>query len=74
MTYEVILVTYAQQVAASLPPLGQRTWQAKLRELAEDPCTLATYDRHSDTWSGSFGDWGVVQFTIHNRTGAGRGA
>ena len=66
MSYEVILVTYAQQVTASLPSLGQHAWQAKLRQLADDPYALAAYDNKSDTWSSSFGDWGVVQFTAYD--------
>lgn len=66
MSYEVILVTYAQQLAASLPPLGQHAWEAKLRQLAKDPYTLAAYYCQSDTCSSSFGGWGVVQFTAHD--------
>jgi hypothetical protein len=66
VSYEVILVTYAQETAASLPPSGQHAWETKICQLADDPYAQAAYDRQSDTWSSSFGDWGVVQFTAHD--------
>ena len=66
MKYEVILVSYAQQVASSLPIEGQRALDEKLHRLQDDPHSAGSYDRKTDSWRGGFGSWEMIEYTIHD--------
>ncbi len=66
MRYEVIFGSYAEELRDSLPPAGKEALADKVRRLERDPTEGATYSRKTDRWTSSFGDWGVIEYTVHS--------
>jgi hypothetical protein len=66
MRYEVIFASYAAELRDSLPPGAQRALAGKIRRLAHGPAEDATYSAKTDRWTSHFGDWGVIEYTVHS--------
>ncbi|MGH3772249.1 MAG: hypothetical protein ACRDRW_12775 [Pseudonocardiaceae bacterium] len=66
MRYEVIFASYAEELRESLPPGAKRALAGKVRCLAQDPTEDATYSSKTDRWTSHFGDWGVIEYTVHS--------
>lgn len=66
MRYEVIFASYAEELRDSLPPGAKQALAGKVRRLAHDPTEDATYSRKTDRWTSHFGDWGVIEYTVHS--------
>jgi len=65
MHYEVIFASYAEELRDGLPPGGKQALAGKVRRLEQDPTEDATYSRKTDRWTSHFGDWGVIEYTVH---------
>jgi hypothetical protein len=65
MRYEVIFASYAEELRESLPRAGKQALAVKVRRLAQDPTEDATYSQKTDRWTSYFGDWGVIEYTVH---------
>jgi hypothetical protein len=66
MHYEVIFASYAEELCDSLPLGARRALAVKVRRLAQDPTEDATYSHKIDQWTSHFGDWGVIEYTVHS--------
>lgn len=66
MCYEVIFASYAEELCDSLPLAGKQALAGKVRRLAQDPTEDATYSPKADRWTSHFGDWGVIEYTVHS--------
>jgi hypothetical protein len=66
MRYEVIFASYAEELRDSLPLAGKQALAGKVWRLGQDPTEDATYSRKTDRWTSHFGDWGVIEYTVHS--------
>ena len=66
MRYQVIFASYAEELSESLPRAGKRALALKVQRLELDPTEDATYSGKTDRWTSYFGEWGVIEYTIHS--------
>ena len=66
MRYQVIFASYAEELRDSLPLGAKQALAGKVRRLAQDPTEDAAYSRKTDRWTSHFGEWSVIEYTVHS--------
>jgi mRNA-degrading endonuclease RelE of RelBE toxin-antitoxin system len=65
--YTVRFVTHAEEQRQALPPAGRQALELKVRELEEDPFRDAEHKAADDSWTSTFGEWGVILYVVGER-------